>query len=107
MNIDDVLRARIVATFLPLNDVAAVGAFPPPRTLSEDLEKSIPKGKSADANITQRSASHFATAAVDIWLRSVHSFLVSASLTETSPMWASVVGYYASHYSVRGLAHLL
>jgi len=49
----------------------------------------------------------FTTAAVDIWMRSVHSFLVSASLTEVSPIWASVAGYYSSHYAVRALAHLL
>lgn len=49
----------------------------------------------------------FATAAVDMWLRAVHSFLVSASLTSVSPIWASGSGYYSSHYAVRALAHLL
>jgi len=49
----------------------------------------------------------FTTAAVDIWMRAVHSFLVSSSLTNVSPVWASVAGYYSSHYSVRALAHLL
>src|SRR5207237_7783293 len=48
-----------------------------------------------------------ATAAVEMWLRAVHSFLVSASLTATSPIWSSVSGYYSSHYSVRAFAHLL
>ena len=52
-------------------------------------------------------AALYASAAVEIWLRSVHSFLISVSLTETSHIWASVSGYYASHYSVRGLAHVL
>ena len=42
-----------------------------------------------------------------MWLRAVHSFLISAALTEASPIWASVSGYYSSHYTVRGLAHLL
>ena len=49
----------------------------------------------------------FATASVDMWLRAIHSFLISASLTATSHIWASVAGYYSSHYSVRALAHLL
>jgi hypothetical protein len=49
----------------------------------------------------------FATAAVNMWMRAVHSFLISASLTNVSPIWASVTGYYSSHYSVRALAHLL
>lgn len=47
------------------------------------------------------------TAAVDMWLRGVHSFLISSALTDSSPVWATVSGYYASHYAVRGLAHLL
>lgn len=50
---------------------------------------------------------HYATAAVEMWQRSVHSFLISASLTKSSPIWSSVAGYYSSHYSMRGFAHLL
>ncbi|MHB8729321.1 MAG: hypothetical protein ACYC9K_09860 [Sulfuricaulis sp.] len=57
--------------------------------------------------LTPDSAALFATAAVEMWLRSVHSFLISASVTEASKIWASVSGYYASHYSVRAIAHLL
>lgn len=49
----------------------------------------------------------FATAAVEMWQRGVHSFLISSSLTVASPIWSSVSGYYASHYCIRGLAHLL
>lgn len=49
----------------------------------------------------------FASAAVEMWQRAVHSFIVSAGLTDTSPIWASVAGYYSSHYAVRGYAHLL
>ena len=49
----------------------------------------------------------FTTGAVDIWMRAVHSFLVSASLTDVSSIWSSVAGYYSSHYAVRSIAHLL
>ena len=42
-----------------------------------------------------------------MWMRAVHSFLISASLTDVSPIWASVTGYYSSHYTVRSIAHLL
>lgn len=49
----------------------------------------------------------FTTAAVEMWQRSVHSFLISASLTRVSPIWAAVCGYYSSHYAVRAVAHLL
>jgi hypothetical protein len=49
----------------------------------------------------------FASAAVEMWHRAVHSFVVSAGLTNTSPVWAAVAGYYASHYAMRAYAHLL
>jgi hypothetical protein len=48
----------------------------------------------------------FATASIEMWHRSLHSFLVSASLTKASPLWASVSGYYSSHYAIRAFAHL-
>lgn len=48
----------------------------------------------------------FSKAGVDTWLRAVHSFLISAALTDVSPIWASVTGYYSSHYSVRAIAHV-
>lgn len=107
MNIDKAFRIQLLEAFRPLNTVAASKAFPSPTSLSTMLGKLIPKGKAASVNIDTKNASYFATAAVEIWLRSVHSFLVSSSLTEASPIWASVSGYYSSHYSVRGLAHLL
>jgi len=107
MIIDEDLRQRLIATFLPLNTVAAANAFPPPTTLSKTLEKAIPTVGSTERNISAAAASYFGTAAVDMWLRSVHSFLISSSITASSPIWASVSGYYSSHYSVRGLAHLL
>lgn len=107
MNIDESLRHQLSVIFQPLNTVAAAKAFPAPTTLRETLQKLIPSDGSRHRNLSPKQASYFATAAVDIWLRSVHSFLVSASLTEPSPIWAAVTGYYSSHYAVRGLAHLL
>ncbi len=107
MNIDESIRQQLLASFSPLNTVAAARAFPAPSTLRKNLEKLIPKDGTTKRNIDSRIASYFSTAAVDMWLRSVHSFLISASLTEVSPIWASVSGYYSSHYAVRGLAHLL
>lgn len=49
----------------------------------------------------------FASAAIEMWHRAVHSFIVSAGLTQTSPLWASVAGYYSTHYSLRAHAHLI
>ena len=49
----------------------------------------------------QKELTYFAMAAVKMWLRAVHSFLISVSLTKASPIWSSVAGYYSSHYSIR------
>ena len=107
MNIDETFRTQLAATFKLLQSQAAANSFPPPRALADRLRKLIPRDGTTFSDVDARGASHFCTAAVDVWLRGVHSFLVSASLTEASPIWASVCGYYASHYSVRGIAHLL
>jgi len=100
------LQARLRATFASLNNVGAARAFPPIRALTDDLEKALPRGANS-TQITPATAEHFVTASVDIWLRAVHTFLISASLTKASPIWASVTGYYSSHYSMRAFAHLL
>jgi hypothetical protein len=107
MMLEESLKTQLNAIAKPLNRVGAANAFPPPRTLSNSLIKLIPKDGVGHRNIDQKDASTFVTAAVDIWLRGVHSFLVSASLTQASPIWASVSGYYSSHYAIRGIAHLL
>jgi hypothetical protein len=57
----------------------------------------------ADAHLARL----FLSAAVEMWHRAVHSFIVSAALTSTSALWSAVAGYYASHYVMRGYAHLL
>jgi len=89
---------------------AAAQYFPPCGSLSQALGKNRPPGPrtvQSTINATPALAGLFATAGVDIWHRGVHSFLVSISLTENSPLWAAVAGYYATHYSVRAIAHLL
>lgn len=109
MKIDPALQVHIMTAFAPLNDEAAAAAFPPPASLSGALKTAVLTGSKGieTKNLSQDVAKMFTTAAVDIWMRSVHSFLVSASLTEVSPIWASVAGYYSSHYAVRAVAHLL
>jgi hypothetical protein len=110
MKIDASLRDRVKADLDLLNNVAAAKAFPPPDSLSQALNRVIPaasKKAPGARNITTDTAQMFTTAAVDMWMRAVHSFLISGSLTAVSPIWASVVGYYSSHYSVRAFAHLL
>lgn len=78
--------------------------------LSNELNSLLNGSGKADSDtvsISPRIAALYASAAVEMWLRSVHSFLISVSVTESSHIWASVCGYYSSHYSVRALAHIL
>jgi len=65
------------------------------------------RNSTATVTVNKEVMALFATAAVEMWQRGVHSFLISSSLSMASPIWSSVSGYYASHYCVRGLAHLL
>jgi hypothetical protein len=104
MNSD--LSTQITVMFKALDNKSAAAAFPEPRTLANLLKlrcspftADIVAAKAPDLSV-------FATAAVEMWLRALHSFLISASLTEASPIWASVAGYYSSHYSMRAFAHL-
>jgi len=107
--IDATLRKQIEVAFAPLNTAAAANAFPAPASLSDLLYRIHTAGPNAPAHHrdVMEAARMFTTASVDMWLRAVHSFLVSTSLTNVSPTWASVAGYYSSHYSVRAFAHLL
>jgi len=109
MRIDQELKTHIETAFHPVADQPAANAFPPMRALADKLNEHAPAAKSGviDVNVTPAVAAKFATASVDMWLRAVHSFLVSASLTDVSDIWSSVSGYYSSHYCVRAFAHLL
>src|ERR1700757_803400 len=106
MRDDGELRTRVRTVFVILNRVGANDAFSKPSTVSRALEALIPPQDISSVNVEPKVAALFATASVDMWLGAVHSLLISASLTNASPIWASVTGYYASHYAVRGLAHL-
>ena len=104
---DKELETRLHVMFAGLNRQSAADSFPAPGTLA-DLLSHHADSSSASKTIaaTPQIRNYFATAAVEMWLRSVHSFLISASLTKASPIWSSVAGYYSSHYAIRGFAHL-
>jgi len=93
--------------FSGLRQRSATNKMPSPRTLSARLISIVETASGESSTVDAPTLTLFATASVEMWHRSVHSFLVSASLTKASPLWASVSGYYSSHYSVRALAHLL
>lgn len=101
------LNDRIKLAF-KLVESKKVKSYPKPSELSVALVKlfgAVPS--STEVRVEPAIAAMFTTAAVEMWMRAVHSYLISAALTETSPIWASVVGYYSSHYSIRAYAHLL
>lgn len=109
MKIDQQLRTRLETVFALLNTRSATRSLPRLGALSDRLGTVLPPRGTPAANVAvdPEVAAMFMTAAVEIWMRAVHSFLVSTSLTEASPIWASASGYYSSHYSVRAFAHLL
>jgi hypothetical protein len=108
--IDPLFRDRVHASFGLLQQRVDQNRLPAADSLSSslvDLFLKIPKKEPKSKNVTTDIAKMFTTAAVNMWLRSVHSFLISAALTDVSPIWASSAGYYSSHYSIRAFAHLL
>lgn len=105
----DTTDQQIKAMFSELRRKSSTKTSPKPGALAETLISIIKKSQGATSivSIDSETLSLFATASVEMWHRSIHSFLVSASLTKASPLWASVSGYYSSHYSIRAFAHLL
>ena len=103
----DTTTQQIEVMFRGLRRRSAVNTIPAPGTLSEKLKNVVEMTTGETTTIDATTLTFFATASVEMWHRSVHSFLVSASITKASPLWASVSGYYSSHYSIRALAHLL
>lgn len=104
MNSD--LSAQINIMFRALNNKGSAASFPKPRALANLLRSRCAPFAIEIVAARPPDLSFFATAAVEIWLRAVHSFLIAASLTDSSPIWASVSGYYSSHYSMRAFSHL-
>lgn len=107
MPIKDPSILQIELMFEGLNKAQALGSFPEQGALSGHLTKLVEKAKGDSFTIDTIGLNQFASAAVEMWHRSIHSFLISASLTKASPIWSSVAGYYSSHYSIRAFAHLL
>lgn len=81
--------------------------LPPPGSLAGELRRRLSNSSHSTVVAPPSLFRMWALAGIEMWQRAVHSFLISTCLTEASPTWASIVGYYSSHYTVRGLAHLL
>jgi len=100
------LSTQIAVMFSALNTRSAADAYPKAKALTKLLTSRCEPFTAGTVAAKPPDLAVFATAAVEMWLRSVHSFLISASLTEASPIWASVAGYYSSHYAIRAFSHL-
>lgn len=107
IEIPEETRTHVLVLFASLNDASAAHSIPRLGSLSKALAELFPNKEEVQHSIGPEKAKYFATASVESWHRSIHSLLVSCSLTTTSPIWASVSGYYSSHYAMRALAHLL
>jgi len=92
-------------SFGKLDRQAARLDFPKPGTLSNQVSSLI--GGAGAGALTHQHSSMLASAGVEMWHRAIHSFLWSVVLTETSPLWSSNTGYYASHFVMRAFAHSL
>jgi hypothetical protein len=79
--------------------------FPAQGSLSQCLNGLISKVGAAQPALTHQQSRLFASAGVEMWHRAIHSFLLSVALTESSHLWASISGYYASHFVMRAFAH--
>jgi hypothetical protein len=94
-------------SFEKLNRPAAKMGFPKMGSLSEIITKMLKASTPTAAILPHQHVSMLATASIEMWHRAIHSFLWSVALTEDSPLWSSVSGYYASHYVMRAFAHSL
>jgi hypothetical protein len=90
--------------FGKLNRPKASLDFPEHGSLSKELNVLIESG-AASPVLAHNKCQMLASCSVEMWHRAIHSFLWSIALTETSPLWASISGYYASHYVMRAFAH--
>src|SRR5437660_9704152 len=100
---DDVLQL----SFGALNRGSAPLAFPSRGILSGYVSDWLDPSASGPQVVRPIEGRCFASAAVEMWHRAIHSFLCSVALTETSPLWSRITGYYSSHFVMRAFSHAL
>lgn len=101
---------QLRSLFGMLHQKPAKSGFPAPGTFGSVLSAIVTEAEKKHQSQVQLKgdvAVQFVTSAVEMWHRAVHSYVISALLSKASPLWASVSGYYSSHYTVRGIGHLL
>lgn len=106
MAIDYLSTDRIVElSFGKLDKPSAKMDFPKPGTLSRHFNELVETAGNTVPTLSHQHCPMLASAGVEMWHRSIHSFLWSLALTDGSPLWSSVSGYYASHFAMRAFAH--
>ncbi len=104
MPIDYSVADRVLElSFEKLKKPAASLNFPEPGTLSRQFSAML--AAQAAMALPHQQTSMLASAGVEMWHRAIHSFLWSVALTNSSPIWASNTGYYASHFVMRAFSH--
>ena len=101
------LHKQVEVLFSALNNRGITASLTRPGYLANKLNALLNKSKNGSFPSNGELNALYATASIEMWQRGVHSFLVSASLTNISPIWSSVAGYYASHYCMRAFAHAI
>jgi len=92
-------------SFAKLDKPNAKMDFPSPGSLSLHLNGLLAKAGAMPPTLSHQHSPMLASASVEMWHRAIHSFLWSVALAECSHLWASVSGYYASHFVMRAFAH--
>lgn len=106
MAIDYITADRIVdLTFGKLDKPNAKLIFPERGTLSKHLNGLLSRMGTTAPILAHDQSPLLASAGVEMWHRAIHSFLCSVALSKSSPLWASVSGYYSSHFVMRAFAH--
>jgi hypothetical protein len=106
MAIDYSATDRIVElSFGKLDRPSAKMDFPKPGTLSNHFIELLKTAGTTSPALSHQHCAMLASAGVEMWHRSIHSFLWSLALTDGSPLWSSVSGYYASHFAMRAFSH--
>jgi hypothetical protein len=105
MSVNYAIADRVVElSFGKLDKPNAKMDFPERGALSNHFNDLLIGGGAAPT-LSHKYSPMLASAGVEMWHRAIHSFLWSVALSKSSPLWASVSGYYASHFVMRAFAH--
>jgi hypothetical protein len=106
MPVDYTIADRVVElSFGKLDKPNAKMDFPKPGTLSKHFNVLLNDVGMVPPTLSHQHSPMLASAGVEMWHRAIHSFLWSVALSKSSPLWASVSGYYSSHFVMRAFAH--